>query len=57
MTSIIDLTCMIPDIGALDTWVINDVLETPSNHKVIVADLADPERKADSIGTSQEITG
>lgn len=35
----------------------DDELETPSDHEVLVCDIAYPEREARSLGTSQKIRG
>lgn len=56
MTSILNLTFRTPDICTLNILVIDDELTTPSDYKVIVGDLADPEREAGSMGTIQEVT-
>lgn len=57
MTSIIDLIYMTPDIGALDTWVIEDELATPPDKVVIEYNLANLEGKAGGMGNSEEVTG
>lgn len=43
---------LLPEIGALDTWVIDDELSTLSDHEVIIIDNADPDGSVESIGIS-----
>lgn len=57
MTSIIDLTYTISDIGALNKCVIDQEVALPSNHKVILCDLTRPKGETGSMGDSREVTG
>lgn len=44
-------------MARISEYSIDDKLTTPSDHKVIVCDLADVKRETDSMGSSLEITG
>lgn len=56
-TSIINLTFITLEIGALDTWVVDEEFSTSSDHEVIVYDFATLDKTVRRITTSQEITG
>lgn len=54
-TSIINLTFNNPEIGALNDWIINEELSTPSDHEVIVHDLANLNETVGGMRTSQDV--
>lgn len=56
-TSIMDLTFTTQEIGALDTWIIDRELSTPSNYEVIVCELTNLDETVGGMRTSQEVTG
>lgn len=57
MTSYIELIFTTHDIGAPDTFVIDDKLLTPSDHKVIICGIVYPNGIASTMCTTMEITG
>lgn len=57
MISIIDLSFTTLDISAQDREIKGDGLTTPSNHEVIVYDIADPEGETVNTDTSKEVIG
>lgn len=52
MISIIDLTFNTAEFGTLDSWIIDEDLTTPSDHEMVVFDLANLEDTLVSMGTS-----
>lgn len=56
-TSIINLMLTTPEVGKLDTWIIDEELSTPTDHEVIVSDLANLDETIGGMGTSQKVTG
>lgn len=55
-TSIIHFTVTIPDNGALNAWFIDEELSTPSDHDVVVCDLANMDKTMGGMRTSWEVT-
>lgn len=53
---IIELPFTTPELGALESWVINEELATSSDHELIVFDTANLYETIGSMGTSQEVT-
>lgn len=56
-TSTIDLTFTTSEIGAMDPWIIDEELSTPSEYEVIVFDTASLDETIEGMRTSQEVTG
>lgn len=52
--SIIDLTLSIPELGALDSWIIDEELATLSHYELIVFDITNLDETVGSMGTTQE---
>lgn len=54
--SVIDLMFTMPELGALDLWVIDKELATLPDHELIVFDTANLDVTIGSLSTSQEVT-
>lgn len=56
-TFIIDLTFTMPELGPLDSWIIDKRLTVLSDHELIVFDMDNLDETIDSMRTIQEVTG
>lgn len=56
-TSIIDFTFFTPELGALESWIIDEELVTPFDHELIIFNMTNMDETVDRMSTSQEVTG